>query len=146
MRGNFEAMIQEETDRLKGILSEMKEALGEQQIDMVELLGDATRTPIFGTQIEEVLRPSSMCRTMHSNEFMAKGAAQLASFKAGKMPQENFKLEVQFESVEPEETDISDLIQQENEWIRSDAISEFPHKIKYDLQTMKPEQLYNMYC
>ena len=61
MRGNFEAMIQEETDRLKGILSEMKEALGEQQIDMVELLGDATRTPIFGTQIEEVLRPSSMC-------------------------------------------------------------------------------------
>ena len=79
---------------MKDILGEMKEALGDQQIDMVELLGDATRTPIFGTQIEEVLGPSSMCRTMHSNEFMAKGAAQLASFKAGKISKENFKLEV----------------------------------------------------
>ena len=48
---------------------------------MIELLGDCTRTPIFKEVIEKTFQKQELMRTMHSQEFLAKGATVKAAIQ-----------------------------------------------------------------
>ena len=67
-------VIKEKTDLLRSHLEQIKGAIND-EVDTIELLGEVTRTTVFKATIEEVFDSVQPSRTMHSSEFMVKGAS-----------------------------------------------------------------------
>ena len=61
-------------------------------ISRVEMLGDASRTPIFLETIKQVFEKDHLSRTLHSQEAHARGAALLAA-KLNEKDKEERKLD-----------------------------------------------------
>ena len=79
----FEEIIQPVKDKLSRYLSEtlasLEDSLNVSDIGIIELLGDCTRSPFILRLIEEKFERTDLRRTMHSTEFLARGAAVCAA-------------------------------------------------------------------
>ena len=83
-RDEFDQLIEPIIDRFASLLTEVLQLSGvnAEEIDIVELVGDATRTPIIQQTIQSVLGEKDLQRTMNSLECIASGAGLYSGFLA----------------------------------------------------------------
>ena len=79
----FNNTIEQQRIKLVTVLERVVEALSQQgisvaDIDSVELVGDTTRTTIFMEMIKEIFQKENLSRTLHSVNWLAKGAGVYA--------------------------------------------------------------------
>ena len=79
----FNNTIEQQTIKLRTVLERVVVALSQQgisqaDIDTVELVGDTTRTTIFMEMIKEIFDKENLSRTLHSVNWLAKGAGVYA--------------------------------------------------------------------
>ena len=124
----FNNVIKEKTDLLRSHLEQIKGAI-DHEVDTIELLGEVTRTTVFKATIEEVFDRVQPSRTMHSSEFMVKGASQLAAKKTGVLSEDNFPFRIDLTDAQPEESNLLEKIQKEENWTEIDESYEFAQKM-----------------
>ena len=80
-REEFEQLIQPNIEELKKVMEEAleKSKLKTKAIDCIELVGEATRTPIVQRLAEEVFCKEKHQRTINSSECVARGCSLMAA-------------------------------------------------------------------
>ena len=123
-------VIKEKTDLLRSHLEQIKGAIEhDHEVDTIELLGEVTRTTVFKATIEEVFERVQLSRTMHSSEFMVKGASRLAAKQTGVLSEDNFPFRIALTDAQPEERHLQEKIQKEEDWTEIDESYEFAQKM-----------------
>jgi len=94
-REELEELIQPNIDELKKVLVEAlaNSKLKTKDIDCIELVGEATRTPLVKRMAEEVFKKDNHQRTINSSEAVARGCSLMAAMILPQYHVANFEIQ-----------------------------------------------------
>ena len=148
----FNNTIEQQRIKLGTVLERVVEALSKQginvaDIDSVELVGDTTRTTIFMEMIKGIFEKENLSRTLHSVNWLAKGAGVYAQIQSGLMSNNQFTLEIESKDTEIDhasklDSDLRRLRAKEDELSVYDSEVQNVLKFSYDLKQKSEMELY----